>query len=172
MCDQIADGAAIKWATVHRFAMVTWLTAFIALIVAFIAALQWITARQKVVLDLFDKRFAVYEELREAITHYLTQPTASIMEDVAKFTRANRRAQFLFGPEVTKFLEDTWLDLTRDVHESTHPPGPDPEERRKAADDKMVRVNRLAKFSDDFDLLVAPYMKHTQKRSPIPFIDA
>jgi hypothetical protein len=44
--------------------MVSWFTAFIALIVAVIAFLQWATARQKVVFDLFDKRFAVYQELR------------------------------------------------------------------------------------------------------------
>jgi hypothetical protein len=39
--------------------MVSLLTAFIAIIVAIITLLQWITARQKVVLDLFDKRFAL-----------------------------------------------------------------------------------------------------------------
>jgi hypothetical protein len=76
--------------------MVTLLTALIALIVAFITLLQWITARQKVVLDLFDKRFAVYEELREMIGRHLTQRVNSV-EDMERFTRAAGRAQFLFG---------------------------------------------------------------------------
>jgi hypothetical protein len=43
------------------------LTVTIAAIVAFIAWLQWRTADEKVVLHLFDKRFAVYEELRNGI---------------------------------------------------------------------------------------------------------
>ena len=42
----------------------SYVTAFIAAVVAVIAILQWNTAREKVLLDLFDKRFAVYDELR------------------------------------------------------------------------------------------------------------
>jgi hypothetical protein len=89
--------------------MVNWLTAFIALIVALISALQWITARQKVVLDLFDKRFAVYDELREVIGKHGQSGTT--MEDIGKYTRAANRAKFLFGPEVTNSLEERRLDL-------------------------------------------------------------
>ena len=83
--------------------MINWLTAVIALIVASITFLQWVTARQKVVLDLFDKRFAVYEELREVMGRHITQGINS-MEDIGKFTQAASRAQFLFGPETTSFL--------------------------------------------------------------------
>ena len=43
--------------------MISYVTAFIAGVVAVIALLQWQTARAKVLLDLFDKRFAVYDEL-------------------------------------------------------------------------------------------------------------
>jgi hypothetical protein len=149
------------------------LTAFIALIVAFITALQWITARQKVVLDLFDKRYAIYEELCEVILRSLTQPPASV-EDIEKFTRATRRAEFLFGLKVTKFLDETRKDFAGEVFASTHRPGPEvPEDQRKAAEDKMLaRVNRLTDFFKDFDAMVSPYMKHTQKRFPIPYIDS
>jgi hypothetical protein len=90
--------------------MANCLTVIIALIVAFISALQWITARQKVVLDLFDKRFAVYDELRVAITPHLGR--MSTVEDMVKFNRAANRAQFLFGPEVTSFLEERLVDLS------------------------------------------------------------
>jgi hypothetical protein len=152
--------------------MFNWLAAFIAAIVAFITLLQWITARQKVVLDLFDKRFAVYEELREVIGRHLTQRVNSV-EDMERFTRAASRAQFLFGPEITSFLEERRLDLARSVFEFMHRPQPEAsEERRQAAEDRMVaRSDRLTSFFQDFDLLVAPYMKHTQKRVTIPYID-
>jgi hypothetical protein len=151
--------------------MVSSLTAFIAFIVAVIAFLQWATARQKVVLDLFDKRFAVYDELRNAIDRNLTQPSGNF-EEIAKFAGAAARAQFLFGPDVTDFLESRRKDLASDIYEFRHRPGTVPEERRQEREDQVVaRTDRLSSFSRDFDVLVAPYMKHTQKRFPIPFID-
>jgi hypothetical protein len=151
--------------------MVNWLTAFIALIVACIAFLQWITARQKVVLDLFDKRFAVYEELRGVIGRYSGH--GPNLEDIGKFTQAASRAQFLFGSEITEFLQHRRLDLTREFVARERDPQPITEAQRKAAEDEYVaRLNRLTDFFRDFDVLVAPYMKHTQKRVPIPYIDA
>jgi hypothetical protein len=100
--------------------MINWLTAFVALIVAFIAALQWVTARQKLVLDLFDKRYEVYEELFEAINEYFTQSPAG-MKYIGKFTRAAGRAQLLFGPEIeiTSFLEARRRDLNDDLNPRT-----------------------------------------------------
>jgi hypothetical protein len=152
--------------------MPSWLTAVIAATVASFTARQRVTARQKVVLDLFDKRFEVYEELRGVIGRHLTKRVNST-EDMEKFTRAAGRAQFLFGSEITTFLEARRLDLSRSVYDAMHSHGPyDSEERRKAAEDRMVaRSDRLVDFFPDFDLLVAPYMKHTQKRVTIPYID-
>jgi hypothetical protein len=55
----------------EHITMIPLVTAFIAAVVAFIAFLQWQTAREKVLLDLFDKRFAVYEELRSVMGRHL-----------------------------------------------------------------------------------------------------
>jgi hypothetical protein len=152
--------------------MVSWFTAFIALIVAGIAFLQWATARQKVLLDLFDKRFAVYEELRDVVGGYFSSGRCS-PEEISKFTRVAGRAQFLFGSEVTSYLEERRLDLARVVYAQTHPPGSVPQQQRQAAEDDMVaRVNRLADFYKDLDVLVVPYMSQTQKIVRIPLIDS
>jgi hypothetical protein len=51
--------------------MIPVVTAIIAALVAVIAWLQWRTAQEKVLLDLFDRRFAVYEELRAIIGQHL-----------------------------------------------------------------------------------------------------
>src|SRR5277367_2274675 len=91
--------------------MVSWFTAFIALIVAVIAFLQWATARQKVVLDLFDKRFAVYEELRKKIEECFARKCVSTLSDLEAFAAPAGRAQFLFGPEVVSYLEAIRKDL-------------------------------------------------------------
>ena len=142
--------------------MVNWLTAFIAFIVALISALQWITARQKGSTWIsFDKRFAVYEELREAFSGRGGEPPT--MEDIAKFTLAANRAQFLFGPEVTSFLEGRELDLDSLFV---------PDHSQTVQEEYLAHRNHVIRFFRDFDALVAPYMKHTQKRFPIPYIDA
>jgi hypothetical protein len=154
--------------------MVSLLTAFIAIIVAFITLLQWITARQKVVLDLFDKRFAVYEDLLEAFPmHGRESPT---IESFAKYTRAANRAQFLFGPEVTNFLQARFADIafiTVEDGRKEKPPIP-PEVDAKTPEQKeyIARLNNMTNFFKDLNVLVAPYMKHTQKSFSIPYIDA
>jgi hypothetical protein len=128
-----------------------------------IAYLQWQTARQKVLLDLFDKRFAVYDELRSVVGRHLS----SGIDQTAlfEFKRVTSRAQFLFGPEVQPFLEERWVDLSRDMVERNNPqPQPVPEDQRAAAEVKLVaRKDRLNDFFKDFDKLVAPYMNHHQK---------
>jgi hypothetical protein len=150
----------------------TLITLIVGIAVAMIALLQWITARQKVVLDLFDKRFAVYEELREVISIHMVQARIDL-NDLGKYTRAASRAQFLFGPEVVTYLEERRKDLIRAMNDHRQDRPPVPEERQKAVEDEMVaRFTRLTDFFKDFDVLVAPYMKHTQKNVPIPYFDA
>jgi|SRR5215467_9449920 len=43
------------------------LTVIIAALVALIGFLQWLTARQKAVFDLFDKRFKIYEVVKNCV---------------------------------------------------------------------------------------------------------
>jgi len=141
--------------------MIPLVTAFIAAVVAVIALLQWKTAREKVLLDLFDKRFAVYDELRSVVGRHITggiDQTAYF-----QFARAASRAQFLFGPEVQIFLEARRIDLSRAIERNVQPQ-PVPEDRRAAVQTELVaRADRLSDFFKDFDELVAPYMNHHQK---------
>ena len=53
---------------------VTWLgvvtliqSGVIGAAVAYVAWQQWKTAREKIIIELFDKRFSLYEKAREAI---------------------------------------------------------------------------------------------------------
>ncbi len=81
---------------------------FIALVAAFIAGAiayrQWKTAHDKLRLDLFEKRYAVYSELRSVLATTLQQGTISY-EEVMTFYRNFRGAEFLFGDEIEKYLE-------------------------------------------------------------------
>ena len=138
--------------------MIPLVTAFIAAVVAFIAFLQWQTAREKVLLDLFDKRFAVYEELRAAVGQRHDQ--AAYFD----FLRAALRARFLFGPKVQTFLDERRDDLAHEPVELNLLSQPIPEDRKDAAEAKLIdRADRLSRFYIDLDELVAPYMNHHQK---------
>ncbi len=119
------------------------------------------TAEEKVRLDLFDRRYAVYEELRAIVVQYGRGGVNQT--EYLKFKAASSRARFLFGPEVTSFLEATAEDLLQEViHWAA--PRPVSEDKREAADAVLVaRANRLNSFSKDFDVRVSPYMKHHQK---------
>jgi hypothetical protein len=134
-------------------------TAFIAAVVAVIAILQWNTAREKVLLYLFDKRFALYEELGAAVGRRGIDQSS-----VLDFKRATSRAQFLFGPKVQTFLDEIANDLGRAMVERNRQPSAVAEDKREAYQaDLVALLDRLGNFSNDFDKLVAPYMKHHQK---------
>jgi hypothetical protein len=64
---------------------------------------QWRTAHQKVVLDLFDRRFKVFEEVMGVICR-ISRANRAAHDDVAQLREAKARAQFLFGSEIEQFL--------------------------------------------------------------------
>jgi hypothetical protein len=87
-------------------------------------------------------RDSPYEELREVIGRYGGH--GPNLKDIGKFMQAASRAQFLFGSEVTEFLEHRRLDLHREFVARERDPQPIPEARRKAAEDEYAaRLNRL-----------------------------
>ena len=153
--------------------MISFVGAFIAAAVAVITFLQWQTAREKVLLDLFDKRFTVYEELRSVVREYVASPKVR-SESVDAFTKAASRAQFLFGPEVQGFLEVRRVDLNWEMVTRNRQPVEMPETQRARQEAALVAgTERLSAFFNDFDKLVAPYMEHHQKalRSRSDWID-
>ncbi len=75
----------------------------IALLAASIAFGQWWTARQKLVLDLFEKRFQVYLDVRRIVSE-ATQ--LGRLEDAGLANEVLARGRFLFGSDVVKALEE------------------------------------------------------------------
>jgi hypothetical protein len=70
----------------------------IALLAVVIGGMQWWSTRQRFVLDLFEKRFAVYQDARKIASEAL-QSNAILSKGLSNevFTRG----RFLFGPEMT-----------------------------------------------------------------------
>ncbi|WAJ31162.1 hypothetical protein [Antarcticirhabdus aurantiaca] len=75
-----------------------------ALIAAVFAWGQWHVARQKLVLDLFEKRYDAYKELRSQIANLMNNPAPRYGID-RPFHRASYEMEYLVGDDVAKHLE-------------------------------------------------------------------
>lgn len=81
------------------------LTPTIAVLGAYIAYRQWRLSQNKLKLDLFDRRFAVYDAARKLLASILTSGKADDKE-VFEFMVATREAKWLLSEEVAKYLEE------------------------------------------------------------------
>jgi hypothetical protein len=81
-------------------------TPVIAVLGSWIAFQQWRTARDKLRLDLFEKRMAVYQSARDALGTLFTIDRLT-QEEEMKFLSNISEAKWLFGPEVSDYLEKT-----------------------------------------------------------------
>lgn len=80
------------------------LTPTIAAIAIVIAFMQWRTAHQKVVLDLFERRLAIIESAREAAWAVAVEREVEKAHRLA--TDAAIRSRFLFGQDVVELLAE------------------------------------------------------------------
>ena len=115
----------------------------VAIGVAVIAYFQWRTAHQRIVIDLFERRFQVYEDLRKVIFEYATNfEVTNLM--LGRFLVAREWATFLFGSEVTTYLEECYKDLTtvnvfRGLPVAPGPDYQDQQRQLKEADRRLVK---------------------------------
>lgn len=87
------------------------LTPAIAIAVGVIAFMQWRTAHQKVVLDLFDRRLRVYTDLEEAAVEFEISRGESA-EAVSKCRQAYQHSKFLFGSDAFAEISKFYLTVT------------------------------------------------------------
>jgi hypothetical protein len=103
-------GHAGLWASIGPDILKGLPAAFVALVIGMIAAAiasrQFLVAKAKLNLDLFEKRYAVYELLWKHLTHLTGAELRSVE---AEYSNAVPTAYFLFGPEIGKYMEDIRL---------------------------------------------------------------
>jgi len=84
------------------------LTPTITVFGSFISYRQWCTAQKKLKLDLFEKRFTVYDAARTFIASVMTSGKAK-EEEMYKFLSGAREAKWLLNDDIaTYFDEQTW----------------------------------------------------------------
>jgi hypothetical protein len=138
-------------------------------IAIYIAWRQWKTANAKLVMDLFEKRFALYKNAHAAIAP-ITRSGRATDEDLRKFDEFMGQALFLFGADVEAYLRGLRENIIQlcfhcsmigDLGEE-----PDPErgkERLIHVQGKAEAFKLVMAFYDVFPKLCSPYMKLDQK---------
>ena len=123
------------------------LTPVIAIVATYIAWQQWQTNRQKLFLDLYDRRLKVYEEVRQILSLILRDGKASY-DDLMDFRRTVSEADFLFGPEIPEYIDkiyqrgvnlQRWSGEYRDYTQAI----PDGYDHKKVCDEIHAELNWL-----------------------------
>ena len=83
------------------------LTPVIAIVATYIAWQQWKTNQLKLHLDRYDRRLKVYEEVRQILS-IIVRDTKASYDDLLKFKRAVSEADFLFGSDITIYIEEIY----------------------------------------------------------------
>jgi hypothetical protein len=126
------------------------ITSALVLVVAF---LQWRMAQQKAVLDLFEKRFKIYEVVKSCVDQMRTNPEDFGNERQREFLKARDEAYFFFGDDVQKYLERLRKDLLT-VYDTTR--------FEATTTDRDQAMSRINKFYEDGQPLFAKYMRFSQ----------
>jgi len=83
------------------------LTPVIAIVATYIAYQQWKTNQQKLILDRYDRRLRIYEEVRRILSIIFRDAKANT-DDLLKFRTSVSEADFLFGPEIPAYIDEIY----------------------------------------------------------------
>ena len=144
----------------HWTAYVTALVVpIVALTAAWIAFRQWQIARNKLKLDLYDKRMAVYEVVRKALSVATSHGKLS-HDDEIEYLTGIRTAKWLFGPKVATYLEETlWHKIVDFGLHNTMSSSSSGDERTKHVHARAETMKWLMAQYKEIDNLCAPYLQ-------------
>lgn len=136
------------------------LTPVVAILGSFVAYRQWVLAQNKLKLDLFDRRYRVYESARTLLASIAT--SGKVKEDeMFKYISSVREARWLLNVAVAEYLQRELYHKAIDhrTHEAELEGLPVGEERSKLVRLKAeVRKWLMAQY-DVLDEKFAPYLQ-------------
>jgi hypothetical protein len=123
-----------------------------------VAKRNWQTANERVVLELFERRIAIYESIRHVVAKAMTTGQPNHVE-LREYEEAIDRAPFYFGPEVNEYLKRMRiviidLEASNSAIKIHDPSGP------KLHYDRMLELNG---FYETAPKLFGPYIQAHQK---------
>jgi hypothetical protein len=151
-----------------------WIIAAVtAFFVAAVAFMQWRTTQQKAVLDLFERRHAIYEIVRKAVGTMASNSAGFDQKREVEYMQAMEDAYFFFGDDVANYVRRLWSDIMDVWAADKELEGtPDTDTRRALLEKRRVALIRIAQFHSDGIPLFARYMRFSQTvPMPIRFLD-
>jgi nicotinic acid mononucleotide adenylyltransferase len=141
------------------------LAATIALLAAAMAWAQWYTARSRLILDLFNQRFEVYEGVCTVMARVMSAGI-TYTQDILDVGRQGDRAKFLFGDDVCRYLASLQKALSQLKYcQSVISQRKGDEQYHQAVEiQASLTSGAINTFHEDFDALVQPYMRMDHKR--------
>ena len=139
-------------------------TLVVGLSVAFVALQQWLLARHKFRLDLFDKRYKVYEATAEFLAVIMARANFKD-EDLRVFSIGTRDAIFLFRKRITDRIHQIRcraLDMRLFQTQFEHLPVG--EERTKLVDKNHVELKWLLHQMEELANIFKPYLGFERTR--------
>jgi hypothetical protein len=133
-----------------------------AKIQARVAKRNWRTSNERIVLELFERRIAIFESIRKVVASVLTSGQSNDAT-YFEYVQAVDKVPYFFGPEVSEYLEKLRLliiDLQLDSSVIADHANPDRNDRVKG---RMKRITELAKFYETAKVLFGPYIQAHQK---------
>jgi hypothetical protein len=94
-----------------------YLTAIIALLAVYIAYQQWRTARDKLKIDLFDRRVPIYELTRDILSRHLVRGQAMSSEETMEFAVQVRSAMWLYNRSISDYLQNEIYQNLQKLHD-------------------------------------------------------
>jgi hypothetical protein len=143
--------------------MSAWATTIISGLVLVVAYMQWRTAHQKVLLDLFDRRMDIYDQVTAMQRKAMRQGDQLTGVEIDHMRDVRNRAKFLFGDEVSDALRqwhDVLIDLTISADILRAGNGSRTEHNPKISS----ALRQLLPYRDSLPVLFSPYLKMDQKR--------
>ena len=127
-----------------------------------IAERNWQTSNEKIVLELFERRLKIYEDIRDVIGEIMRSGEAS--NDVFfRYGIAIDRVPYFFGPNVQAYLEQIRIHII-DLHlanqmmaDHNNP------ERNSWIERRSVHFSAVTAFYKDAPPLFRPYLQAHQK---------
>jgi hypothetical protein len=131
--------------------------------VALVGLFQWRTAQHKAVLDLFDRRHAIYEVVRKAVGQIVASSPGFDQDREIEFMANIERAYFFFGDDVNDYLKELWEQILNvRTADSELKATQSPEQRRDILTKRRAAFDRVEEFYKVGQPLFAKYMRFSQ----------
>jgi hypothetical protein len=141
-------------------------TVIIAVYVASIGTFQWFTAREKLRLDLYNRRFEVYLralDFMQALMMWSSIPPEERQPKRIAFIRATRESRFLFAddPRILRLLEEFHtrsFKVTGYIEELSQHAAIMPKETIAAYQEKQSSLEWIMESIGQLETLLIPYL--------------